>query len=263
MSEMELNMFKNLLNLTNNIVKYKLLDDKNVQIINDFIIIYTNKMEKRDFDTLKIIKNEIMNIIFTNFEKFKQIFLSLDIKLINNILKTSYTILNPSLFGFTIPNYKVLIKIKKISKNKSILEIGAGNGLWASLLQKLGVNIIPTDIKKSQHYYTHIYEYNNIDSLNKYNCDILMMVWPPGPDDTMAYETLKLFKNNIFIYIGETTKNYDCACNGDKLFFKLLTNKWKLIESNYVIPFYYGDYLNRKLNELLPEHKMYLFHKIL
>lgn len=261
MNTMELNIFKNFLNLTNNIIKFKLLDDKNIQIINDFVINYTNIMKKKDFINLQNIKNKITNIILINFDKFKQSFLSLDIKLINNILKKSYIIFSPTLFGFTVPNYKALMKIKKISKNKSILEIGAGNGLWASLLQKLDVNIVPTDIKKSEYNYTCIDEYNHIDSLNKYNCDILMMVWPPGPNDTMAYESLKLFKNNIFIYIGEITKVYDCACNGDVLFFKLLTDKWKLLYFMDIVPFYYGKYMHVKLNELSPEHKMYIYIK--
>ena len=241
--------------------KYKLLNDESINKIKKYLTLYKEKK-----NTYKVLgknfvegsarnNDKIINIIIENFQEFKNKLFLLDIKIIVKIIERSYIILDKKLFGYTIPNYKVIKKIKKLAENKCILEVGAGCGLWAGLLKKINVNIIPIDIKKCKTRYTQIYLCDNITALEKYNCEILMLIWP-DIDDDMAYNTLKAFKNNIFIYIGESEGG---ACANDK-FFDLLKRKWNLIYSEYIIAFWY-DISDGKLNELNDEHKIYIYKR--
>jgi len=52
-----------------------------------------------------------------------------------------------------------------------------------------------------------------------------MMSWPPY-NDPMAYESLKKFKGNKLIFIGEDAD----GCTGCGKFFGLLNSKWNLVK---------------------------------
>lgn len=244
-------------NIIQNIIKFNLLNTQIIENIKKDFILYTeeSKTNKNNVGDYK----QIINTIINNFDDFKNKLFSLDTKIIVKIINNSYFIADPRLYGYTIPDNKIIKKIKKISKNKCILELGAGCGLWAALLQKINVNIIPTDIQKQNIQYTKILIFDNISALKKYNCEFLMLSWP-NFDDDMAYISLQNFKNKYFIYLGESQYG---ACANDK-FFNLLKKKWILIYSKYITPFWY-DYIifnKKKLKDLNIEHKIYIYKRI-
>jgi len=135
-------------------------------------------------------------------------------------------------YGWSVPNEESIDKLVEFINNDSVLEIGAGYGLWAKLLQEKGVNITATDIqqplegsryKPENKRYFHIDKLNHMEALQKYQgYNVLMMVWPPY-DDPMANDVLKAFDGNKLIYVGEG--NY--GCTGDECFHSQLDKEWK------------------------------------
>jgi hypothetical protein len=132
-------------------------------------------------------------------------------------------------YSWAVPNKTAIKKIKKFSNGK-ILEIGSGLGLWAFLLKDVGADIIPTDKSPSKKTFTKVEKLSVEKALDKYDADVLLLVWPPF-DDPMANNALKKFKGNKVIYIGE---GYEGA-TGDDNFHRRLEKDWDQVDQ-YDIP---------------------------
>jgi len=113
-------------------------------------------------------------------------------------------------YGFVIPDQNALQLIKKYTYGKTILEIGAGTGLWAKLLQNNNVDIIATDLMAPiyknnwyRRFWADVEEIDAIDAIKKYqDKDVLMLIWPHN--DNVWAEALKEFTGNTFIYAGKS-----------------------------------------------------------
>ena len=143
-------------------------------------------------------------------------------------------------YGWSVPTQEAVQKIKEFVGNGSIIEVGGGLGLWGKLLRDEGVNIVSTnrsynkfnkkdkkhiDIEKKR--FIDIEELDHLKAIEKYgDFEILLMSWPPY-DDPMAYETLKNFRGNKVVFIGESGG----GCTGCGKFFTLLYNEWERIQS--------------------------------
>lgn len=142
-------------------------------------------------------------------------------------------------WSFAIPTIKSLQWItgtlieKTGLDNPTILELGAGKGLWSYLLQEMGLNIIATDDnswdlstgKTFGKTFTNVEIITGVKALKRWKTDVLFMCWPI-PDGKLNAKYLKLFKGNWLLYIGE---GYGDATGGDE-FFVILMEKWKLID---------------------------------
>lgn len=112
-----------------------------------------------------------------------------------------------------------------VGKNNSLLECGAGNGLWASLIQKEGIHVVATDQKPCYKFYS-VEGIDSVAAIKKYNdINTLMLCWP-SYDDPMGFNTLSTFTGNKLIYIGEG----DGGCTGDDKFHDLLREEWKEVK---------------------------------
>lgn len=101
--------------------------------------------------------------------------------------------------SWALPTMSILKEIQNFVGEESVLEIGAGTGLWCYLLKKLGVNIVPVDnqnwVENTINFSEWIeVENKTMDDIKKMIPDykIIMMVWPTNKDES-AYEYLKLF----------------------------------------------------------------------
>ena len=138
--------------------------------------------------------------------------------------------------AWAIPSREAIDVITNFVGQETVLEIGAGLGYWAKLLQDKGVSIIPTDNKEihwkhsKQSSYTKVIHAKHTDSIKKYKeATVLFLCWPPY-DEPMAEESLRLFKGTRLIYIGE---NYG-GCNATDDFFNLLEEQWLLFKEIYI-----------------------------
>ncbi len=218
---------------------------------------YYNKIKKKDIirSKLKILDHvriEYCSLFLKNITKFifggyienyyseasiiADRIKTIDRTIFENILLNTYKIIEiaysniyiPDIykfFSFVKPSKTNIEIIKKYTIDKKIIELFAGYGLWAALLRLNGCDIIPIEPSDSTFYnkknnsfvkIEHIYD---IPSLLKTKNEVLFFCYPYMNDD--AYEALKNFKDNTFIYIGTHNKKQ----NASKKFFDLLNGK--------------------------------------
>jgi hypothetical protein len=134
-------------------------------------------------------------------------------------------------YAWAIPNEKAL---QTIATYEPIIEIGAGTGYWAYLLQQMGVDLIPYDIappkKWDNRWFGSDYQWTTIkrkgpQAVRTHPHRTLMLCWPPY-DGHMAYEALSLTKATHVIYIGEGWG----GCCADDTFFEYLKEHFDLKE---------------------------------
>jgi SAM-dependent methyltransferase len=164
-------------------------------------------------------------------------------------------------FSHAIVTEKAIIKIKDFLHNKKcklLLEIGSGFGLWAALInlsinnkKENVVNVIATDINRypDKYYRTGDNLYYDVKKLDYKSAiedysdtnSCLFLCWPPYNKD-VASESLKLFKGNYLIFIGDgNVANPEFFEILDKDWNGVSPENWKLNPKNYFeIPRWYN-----------------------
>ncbi len=142
-----------------------------------------------------------------------------------------------SKFGYAVPSLFAIEKIRDFVGGATILEIGAGLGLWACLLQKHGVLVTPTDLHvggdaalptmeypplKGQTAWTYIHNIPSPLSVTKVPADVLMSIWPCYNRDWPT-KTLKKFKGTQIVYVGEGHG----GCTGNDEFHEILAREFE------------------------------------
>ena len=141
-------------------------------------------------------------------------------------------------FGFAIPDLRA---IQMIAKLKKVVEIGAGSGYWAWLLNQRGVDVRAYDNRsrgRGAMYWDYHWGYVEIDNhgvlLSTPPEYALMLCWPEY-EESQAVDSLKAFKGNDVIYVGER----EGGCTGDDKFFRLLAKNWTMT-AEHAIPTFPG-----------------------
>lgn len=136
-------------------------------------------------------------------------------------------------YAWAIPNKKA---IYTLVKHSPIIEMGAGTGYWAALVEDAGGDIIafdlhPPKITSSANIYherqTTFFpvKCGSYKKLALYPERTLFLCWPPY-DSEMAHKMLSTYKGNTIIFVGE----YEGGCTGDDKFFKLLQHKFNIVQ---------------------------------
>ncbi|KKN50718.1 hypothetical protein LCGC14_0629790 [marine sediment metagenome] len=137
-------------------------------------------------------------------------------------------------YGWSVPTKKAIQKLKSFIGNEKVLEVGAGKGLWAKLMQDTGISITPTDLYAGQETpylsgksFTEVQQMDASDAINRFSDHtVLFLNWPPY-DSPMADEALKTFRGNKVIYVGEGSS----GCTGDDCFHNQLGREWKMVDA--------------------------------
>jgi hypothetical protein len=154
-------------------------------------------------------------------------------------------------YSWAIPNRDVINEIITFSEGARIVELGAGNGLWSSLIKHDGGFVYPIDmnhdIEASQAYYNNTYsnlhEFCDVTRVANANTavklideyDIIMFCWPSYAD-SWAHKYLTSTMPNKLIYIGE-----GCGgCTADDAFHELLYDHYELLPCEYQIKSWFG-----------------------
>lgn len=129
-------------------------------------------------------------------------------------------------YAFAIPTKQAILEISKFSP---IVEIGAGSGYWASLLQKNGAKVIAYDKYPKNNKYNFTQNHTKIEKaseeiLQKIDPSYSLLLCWPNYNNDFAYNAIKAFKGNHLIYIGEP----EGGCTANDSFHKELKAHWKL-----------------------------------
>lgn len=134
-----------------------------------------------------------------------------------------------SLYSWAIPSEEALDAIKLYSP---VIEIGAGTGYWAMLLQNRGVDILAFDARPpgpgNKNGYHKPITYTEVrrggqGTLSRYPTRTLFLCWPPY-DTPMAADCLRRYSGANLIYIGESYG----GCTGDDTFHDQLEKEWEI-----------------------------------
>lgn len=139
-------------------------------------------------------------------------------------------------YGFHFPAYDSLAKIRDYVSGKSVLSIGSGCAFVESLLQKLGVNVIPTDPYLS-HCTDEVTRHTEVKVMTAREAieahseiDIFLFCWPSyDPDPDWPGEAMEMIvsgknENTRVIHIGES----EGGCTGSQKFFDLLNEHFSM-----------------------------------
>ena len=130
-------------------------------------------------------------------------------------------------YGWNYPTKKSLNVIIKHTKDKSILEIGSGLGLWTRLLFNSGINITAVDNlswKNNNYKFHEPIKIDALDAVKKYKTNVLLMSYPEIGG--FCNSIMSYFKGDILVYIGEVDSGMSCDDN----FFEMLNKEWKVLE---------------------------------
>ncbi|GEM_PF-380657 len=146
-------------------------------------------------------------------------------------------------YAWAIPNDKAL---STLAANQPLVEVGAGTGYWAHLLEQRGVKIVAYDIQPvpsqgNTYHQTAGKSWADVRQgdetvVREYPASTLFLSWPPDTNQC-AFNALRLFRGDRLIYVGEGPG----GCTASREFHDLVARQWKLVEK-VEIPQWTGTY---------------------
>jgi len=137
-------------------------------------------------------------------------------------------------YAWAIPNAEA---IEQLRMYQPLIEIGAGKGYWASLIDG---DILCFDHKFNDNPYTdhdelfYPVELGGPEKVAEHPYRTLFLCWPPY-SNPMGADCLKLYQGNIFIHVGEGPG----GCTGDDEYWQILEEEW-VETKTVIIPSWYG-----------------------
>ena len=154
-------------------------------------------------------------------------------------------------YAWAIPDPASLAFVAEHLGDRAV-EIGAGTGYWASLLSRMGVDLLCFDVAPPQLDGSNAYhsprneegnlltgEVRDVFYTIKEGCSrdagdhpdrSLFLCWPPY-DSSMAYKTLCAYTGNRLVYIGEDLG----GCTADDSFFAELDTNWHEVATHKLV----------------------------
>lgn len=134
------------------------------------------------------------------------------------------------MYAWAIPSEEAL---DAIAQFPAVVEIGAGTGYWASVLEERGVQVAAYDIAPRARSYAKVIQGDETCALHHPEA-ALLLCWPPL-SDPMAANALDYYQGRHLIYVGEGNG----GCTADDRFHKLVARDWEEVDS-YRIPRWEG-----------------------
>lgn len=131
-------------------------------------------------------------------------------------------------YAWAIPTDEAIEMIANLSP---IIELGAGTGYWASLIEDAGGEIACFDDHswKAQigtHHEVLPGDHTVLEAAPWVDAMTLMLCWPPYATP-MAADCLRTFRGSQLVYVGECGG----GCTGDDVFHEMLQAGWEMTES--------------------------------
>lgn len=135
-------------------------------------------------------------------------------------------------FAWAVPTDEAIETIAELSP---VVEIGAGTGYWAWLLEQVGCEVVAFDaapdgsIEAVGDHWTTVYPGDHrvlteVPRLWRWSEHSLLLCWPPY-SDPMALDCLRTFRGNTIAYVGEP----EGGCCATDEFFAALDQGWEVV----------------------------------
>lgn len=144
-------------------------------------------------------------------------------------------------YAWSIPNDEA---IETLVEYDPLLEVGAGNGYWAHLVEEAGGDIVATDKEPWSDTWTEVVQCDQT-IVREPGPRTLFMCWPAYAE-AWTGEALEMYDGDTFIYVGEGRG----GCTGNERFHKLLDERFGTAEKTVEIPQWCGIH-----------DKMYVFRR--
>ena len=128
-----------------------------------------------------------------------------------------------ALYAWCVPTREAVEVVATFAGERAILEVCAGNGLWARLIAAAGAKVVATDGEPRGDSEYHAVEALEAEQAVRRHpeCEALLLCWPPFQDDA-AYRALSAFGGDRVIYAG------DSRFTAEPRFHELLAQEWTL-----------------------------------
>jgi hypothetical protein len=133
-------------------------------------------------------------------------------------------------YSWAVPTERA---VRYISAFEMALEVGAGTGYWAHLVEQAGGHVRATDIDPPDNTYVPVHEAPSASLGEEIRDGVVLLVWPPH--DTCMASTILSYEPNHVLYVGETRG----GCTADAEFFDTLDRLYGLV-GKIEIPSYAG-----------------------
>lgn len=124
-------------------------------------------------------------------------------------------------YAWAVPNEKALKYIANF--DEEIIEVGAGNGYWAALVEEYGGSVRPIDYLPEDDQYTNVIAADVYDCSDIIEDSVVMMVWPPYDED-MSHAVVDAGPAHV-LYVGEQRG----GCTGCDKFFDTIDREYGLV----------------------------------
>lgn len=134
-------------------------------------------------------------------------------------------------YSWSIPNASIIAAIRILPG--PVVDMGAGTGYWASLIEKAGGQVQCYDLFLGlDNYYGHRCQYHPIEQRgvevlrnDAKHCQTMLLAWPPY-DSSFGFQCVRSFRGQYIVYVGEG----EGGCCGCKEMFKRLASHWEMME---------------------------------
>lgn len=143
-------------------------------------------------------------------------------------------------FAWAIPSDQTLAWIRKRLLGREVVEIGAGRGYWAWMLEQVGIPVTAYDEKllglgeeigyfkdAGEHTYHEILR-GGPEKAALHPDKVLFLCWPPYDDD-MAVNCLRAYQGDTLMFEGEG----EGGCTANDAFFTELAVNWVEVDQHY------------------------------
>lgn len=133
-------------------------------------------------------------------------------------------------YSWAVPTRDVINYCAQFDK---LIEVGAGSGYWAHLIDEAGGTVLPIDSDPPSETYCYVEEYSAAEYAESISDMPVLMVWPPAKSD-MAYTVIDQRPPHI-CYVGEERG----GCTGSDVFFDIIQREYGLV-GRLELPSYAG-----------------------
>lgn len=140
-----------------------------------------------------------------------------------------------SQYSWAIPSNDAIFWLADKLAGQEVIELGAGNGYWAFLLEQVGIPVMAYDkalawkgdknvwIDADTKVWHPVVRGNaRVLSWPRNRDKALFLCWPPYNGD-LAIRALRRYQGDTLVYCGE----HEGGCCGDDRFFALLEKDWE------------------------------------